>query len=53
MILTLRLPFTATSSVYFADPDGHSIEYIAVLDQPPDAGFGVASWSDWFARQMD
>ena len=38
------------ASVYFKDPDGHSLEVISVLDAAPDADFGVAPYSDWQAR---
>ena len=38
-------------SQYFADPDGHSIEYIHILDEPADRDFGVAPYSTWRARQ--
>ena len=37
-------------SVYFKDPDGHSLELIHVLDAPPDPGFGVKPWSAWCKR---
>jgi lactoylglutathione lyase len=37
-------------SVYISDPDGHSIEFIAVLDEPADADFGIGPYSDWLAR---
>lgn len=37
-------------SVYFKDPDGHSLECIHVLDQTPDTGFGIGPWSAWQAR---
>lgn len=37
-------------SVYFKDPDGHSIEFIHVLSDPPDKGFGIGPWSAWQAR---
>ena len=37
-------------SQYFADPDGHSIEYIHILDAPADPGFGVGPYSAWLAR---
>ena len=35
---------------YFLDPDGHSIEFIHVLDEEPDAGFGVQPYSCWVTR---
>jgi lactoylglutathione lyase len=37
------------ASIYFSDPDGHSIEFTAVLDEPADADFGVAPYSKWRA----
>ena len=30
----------------FRDPDGHSLEYIALLDDPPDPSF-IGSLSEW------
>ena len=38
------------AAVYFRDPDGHLIEYLAMLDEPPDAGLGVVPWSEWARR---
>ena len=38
------------ASVYFKDPDGHSIEFISVLNEPPDPDFGVQPYSKWQAR---
>ncbi len=37
-------------SVYFKDPDGHSIEFIAHLDQRPNTDFGVALYSEWKSK---
>ncbi|MCB1396935.1 MAG: VOC family protein [Rhodobacter sp.] len=37
-------------SVYFRDPDGHSLELLHVLDDAPDRTFGVQPWSAWQAR---
>ena len=37
-------------SQYFADPDGHSIEFISVLDDEPDDAFGVGPYSVWLGR---
>ena len=37
-------------SLYFQDPDGHSIEFISVMDEPADAGFGVGPLSKWEDR---
>ena len=35
-----------SAQLYFRDPDGHSLEYIALLDQAPDPSF-VGSFSAW------
>jgi lactoylglutathione lyase len=37
------------AAVYFRDPDGHQLEYLAMLNQAPDAEAGIVSWSDWVA----
>lgn len=37
-------------SLYFPDPDGHSIEFISVLDDAADADFGMRSYTEWKAR---
>ena len=37
-------------SIYFADPDGHTLEMIHVLNEPPDAEFGVGPLSAWRLR---
>lgn len=37
-------------SLYFRDPDGHSLELIAMLDDPPQPERGVVSWSAWQRR---
>jgi len=33
--------------VYFDDPDGHSLEFISMLDEPPRPDLGFVSWSEW------
>lgn len=37
-------------SIYFPDPDGHSLELIAMLPGPPRPELGVISWEDWQGR---
>jgi lactoylglutathione lyase len=37
------------AAVYFEDPDGHMLEYLAMLDEPPRPEAGVVTWSDWTA----
>ena len=35
------------AAVYFRDPDGHLLEYLAMLDEPARAERGIVSWSEW------
>jgi lactoylglutathione lyase len=35
-----------SAQLYFSDPDGHSLEYITVLDDQPDAAF-IGPYSTW------
>ena len=35
------------AAVYFRDPDGHLIEYLAMLDEPPRPYRGIIPWSAW------
>jgi len=35
------------ASLFFADPDGHSLEYLALLDEPPRPTLGVVPYSQW------
>lgn len=39
------------ASVYFHDPDGHLLEYIAMLPGMPSPGAGVVSWPAWQLAQ--
>jgi lactoylglutathione lyase len=34
-------------AVYFRDPDGHLLEYLAMLDEAPRPDFGIGPWSQW------
>lgn len=36
-------------SIYFRDPDGHSLEFIAMLPDAPRPEIGVVSWEQWEA----
>lgn len=36
-------------SIYFSDPDGHSLEFISMLPDPPKPELGIVSWEDWEA----
>jgi lactoylglutathione lyase len=35
------------AAVYFRDPDGHLLEYLAMLDEPPRPEAGIVPWSQW------
>ena len=35
-----------SAQLYFRDPDGHSLEFITLLNEPPDPNF-VGSLSEW------
>ncbi len=34
-------------ALYFRDPDGHSLEFISMLPDPPRPDLGVVTWPDW------
>ena len=34
-------------SIYFSDPDGHSLEFISVLPDEPQPELGVVAWEQW------
>ena len=35
------------AAIYFRDPDGHLLEYLAMLDEAPRPDLGIVSWSQW------
>lgn len=35
-----------SAQLYFRDPDGHSVEFISLLDDPPDPSF-IGPLSEW------
>ncbi len=37
------------AAVYFRDPDGHLLEYLAMLDADPRPDLGILPWSQWQA----
>ena len=41
------LAWMPAAAVYFQDPDGHLLEYLAMLDEEPRADAGVVPWSEW------
>ena len=38
------------AAIYLRDPDGHLLEYLAMLDAEPRPDAGVLPWSEWIAR---
>ena len=38
------------ASLFFTDPDGHLLEYVAMLPEPPRPEVGVVSYSEWTHR---
>ncbi len=44
------LAWMPAASVYFRDPDGHLLEYLAMLDDEPRPDLGVIQWREWMAR---
>jgi lactoylglutathione lyase len=38
------------ASLYFKDPDGHILEYLAMLPDAPDAEAGIVPYSQWHKR---
>jgi lactoylglutathione lyase len=39
-------------SLYFSDPDGHILEYLAMLPEEPHPAAGVVPYSGWQAMQQ-
>src|SRR3954466_13703983 len=39
------------ASIFFRDPDGHLLEYIAMLPQEPRPEHGIVSWRTWERMQ--
>jgi lactoylglutathione lyase len=43
------LGWMPAAAVYFHDPDGHLLEYLAMLDEQPRPSVGVVAYSEWIA----
>jgi lactoylglutathione lyase len=39
------------AALYFHDPDGHQLEYLAMLDEQPRPDAGIVPWSEWVAQR--
>jgi lactoylglutathione lyase len=44
------LAWMPAASLYFTDPDGHSLEFISMLPEEPRPDLGVVPWSEWVRR---
>jgi lactoylglutathione lyase len=44
------LAWMPAASLYFRDPDGNLLEFLAMLPDAPEPKLGVVSWSDWTRR---
>ena len=38
------------AAVYFRDPDGHQLEYLAMLDERPRPDLGITTWTGWLEK---
>lgn len=47
------LAWMPAAAVYFRDPDGHLLEFIAMLDDDAEPKSGVVTWSNWNARRRE
>jgi lactoylglutathione lyase len=45
------LAWMPAASLYFHDPDGNLLEFLAMLPDRPQPELGVVSWSEWTRRQ--
>lgn len=41
------LAWMPAASLYFHDPDGHLLEFLAMLEGKPKPEMGVVSWKQW------
>ena len=45
------LAWMPAASIYFNDPDGHSLEYIAMLPDAPEPEAGIVPYGEWVKRR--
>lgn len=45
------LAWMPAASLYFHDPDGNLLEFLAMLADIPEPELGVVGWSDWMKRK--
>jgi lactoylglutathione lyase len=41
------LGWMPAAAVYLRDPDGHLLEYLAMMDENPQPERGIVPWSEW------
>jgi lactoylglutathione lyase len=46
------LAWMPAASIYFHDPDGHLLEYVAMLPEDPRPDRGVLPWHEWTQREV-
>jgi lactoylglutathione lyase len=39
------------ASIFFRDPDGHLIEYLAMLDEESKPDLGIITWNEWLVSK--
>jgi lactoylglutathione lyase len=47
------LAWMPAAALYFHDPDGNLLEFLAMLDDKPRPELGVASWDEWTEVSRD
>ncbi|HZO58653.1 MAG TPA: VOC family protein [Solirubrobacterales bacterium] len=47
------LAWMPAAAVYFHDPDGHLLEYLAMLEEPSRPAAGIVPYSEWVQRYSD
>lgn len=45
------LAWMPSASLYFRDPDGNLLEFLAMLADAPEPELGVIGWSEWTKRK--
>jgi lactoylglutathione lyase len=45
------LAWMPAASLYFHDPDGNLLEFLAMLEEAPKPELGVVPWSQWAGRR--
>jgi lactoylglutathione lyase len=44
------LAWMPAASLYFNDPDGNLLEYLSMLQEPPEPASGIVGWARWTHR---